>query len=80
MPMNISNAKGRDAVVAMEGLSPKREVYYRDENGKPVASRIVAAYVVGWPISVLEMRLVDEAVKAAITEFVDGQHSAYGVG
>jgi len=39
MPMNISNAKGRDAVVAMEGLSPKREVYYRDDSGKPVVTR-----------------------------------------
>ena len=39
MPMNISNAKGRDAVVAMEGLSPKREVYYRDPEGKPVVTR-----------------------------------------
>jgi hypothetical protein len=39
MPMNISNAKGRDAVVAMEGLAPKREVYYRDGDGKPVANR-----------------------------------------
>ena len=39
MPMNISNAKGRDAVVAMEGLSPKREVYYRDDEGKPVVTR-----------------------------------------
>lgn len=39
MPINISNAKNRDAVVAMEGLSPKREVYYRDEEGRPVATR-----------------------------------------
>lgn len=39
MPINISNAKNRDAVVAMEGLSPVREVYYRDENGTPVINR-----------------------------------------
>lgn len=39
MPINISNAKRRDAVVAMEGLSPAREVYYRDREGRPVATR-----------------------------------------
>ena len=39
MPINISNAKNRDAVVAMEGLSPVRDVYYRDEKGNPVATR-----------------------------------------
>src|SRR5688500_1266708 len=39
MPVNISNAKNRDAVVAMEGLSPVREIYYRDQDGKPVTTR-----------------------------------------
>ena len=39
MPINISNAKNRDAVVAMEGLAPAREVYYRDEDNKPVITR-----------------------------------------
>ena len=39
MPINITNAKGRDAVVAFEGLMPKREVRYVDEKGKPVATR-----------------------------------------
>jgi hypothetical protein len=39
MPINISNAKRRDAVVAMEGLLPKREVSYRDEDGNPVVTR-----------------------------------------
>lgn len=33
------NPKGRDAVVAFEGLAPKRVVRYVDENGKPVMSR-----------------------------------------
>jgi hypothetical protein len=39
MPINISNAKGRDAVIAMEGLMPKREVRYIDREGRPVATR-----------------------------------------
>jgi hypothetical protein len=39
MPINISNAKNRDAVVAMEGLLPKRDVRYLDPEGRPVATR-----------------------------------------
>lgn len=39
MPINISNAKRRDAVVAMEGLMPKRDVRYLDPNGHPVLTR-----------------------------------------
>jgi hypothetical protein len=39
MPINISNAKHRDAVVALEGLAPKREIGYRDEDGNPVTTR-----------------------------------------
>ena len=33
------NSKGRDAVVAFEGLAPKRVIRYVDEKGKPVMSR-----------------------------------------
>jgi len=39
MPINISNAKNRDAVVALEGVMPKRDVRYVDEKGKPVMTR-----------------------------------------
>lgn len=39
MPINISNPKGRDAVVALEGVMPKRDVRYVDEKGKPVMTR-----------------------------------------
>jgi hypothetical protein len=39
MPINISNPKGRDAVVALEGVAPKREVRYVDDKGKPVMTR-----------------------------------------
>ena len=39
MPINISNAKNRDAVVALEGVMPKRVVRYVDEKGKPVMTR-----------------------------------------
>ena len=39
MPINISNPKGRDAVVALEGVVPKRSVRYVDEKGKPVTTR-----------------------------------------
>ncbi len=39
MPVNISNAKNRDAVVAFEGLMPKRTVRYLDDRGRPVSTR-----------------------------------------
>ena len=39
MPINISNPKNRDAVVALEALNPKREVRYTDEKGRPVSTR-----------------------------------------
>ena len=39
MPINISNAKRRDAVVAMEGLMPRRVVQYLDPQGRPVRTR-----------------------------------------
>jgi hypothetical protein len=39
MPINISNAKRRDAIVAMEGLVPRRQVQYLDPHGRPVRTR-----------------------------------------
>lgn len=39
MAINISNAKNRDAVVALEGLAPKREVRYIDEHGHAVTTQ-----------------------------------------
>ena len=39
MPINISNAKRRDAVVALEGLLPKREISYLDDDGNRVTNR-----------------------------------------
>src|SRR5688572_16257453 len=39
MPINITNPKNRDAVVATEGLAPKRDVRYVDDDGKPVETR-----------------------------------------
>ena len=41
MPINISNEKSRDAVVATEGLFPKREYRYVDEKGDPVTTQKV---------------------------------------
>ncbi len=41
MPINISNPKNRDAVVALESLMPAREVYYVDPKGKPATTRRV---------------------------------------
>ncbi|MEO8649206.1 MAG: hypothetical protein ABI539_08585 [Acidobacteriota bacterium] len=41
MPINISNAKNRDAVVALEGLLPRRDVRYVDSNGRPIVTRKV---------------------------------------
>lgn len=39
MPINISNEKQRDAVVAMEGVRPKRDVRYVDEDMNAVHTR-----------------------------------------
>jgi hypothetical protein len=39
MPINISNQKNRDAVVATEALISKREVRYTDPKGQPVSTR-----------------------------------------
>lgn len=39
MPINISNAKNRDAVIALEGLRPKREVRYVEKDGGAVTTR-----------------------------------------
>ena len=39
MAINISNAKKRDAVVALEGLMPKRSVRYVRQNGGEVITR-----------------------------------------
>jgi hypothetical protein len=41
MPINISNQNNRDAVVALEGLVPKREYRYVDEKGDPVNTQKV---------------------------------------
>jgi len=39
MPINITNPKNRDAVVATEALNPKREIRYTDVKGRPVSTR-----------------------------------------
>lgn len=39
MPINISNPKNRDAVVAAEALNPKREIRYTDAKGRPISTR-----------------------------------------
>jgi hypothetical protein len=39
MPINIRNAKNRDAVVAFEGLAPRRNVRYVDSDNRMVTTR-----------------------------------------
>jgi len=39
MAINISNAKQRDAAVALEAVRPKRDVFYIDEDHKMVTTR-----------------------------------------
>lgn len=39
MPINISNPKNRDAIVALEALNPKRDIRYTDPKGRPVSTR-----------------------------------------
>ncbi|MFM9903563.1 MAG: hypothetical protein ACKVQJ_03200 [Pyrinomonadaceae bacterium] len=38
MPINISNPKNRDAIVALEALNPKREIRFTDPKGRPVST------------------------------------------
>jgi hypothetical protein len=70
MPINIKNAKNRDAVVAMEGLSPRREVYYRDGAGDPVATRKLLKSDVPHDLGQLMKRRkkLDSVAKALIKE------------
>lgn len=39
MPINISNQKNRDAVVAAEALNAQRQIRYTDKKGRPVSTR-----------------------------------------
>lgn len=39
MAINITNPKGRDAVVAFEAVMPKRDVHFVDAKGKPVMTQ-----------------------------------------
>lgn len=39
MPINLRNSKNRDAVVALEGLKPKRSVRFVERDGQPVVTR-----------------------------------------
>ena len=39
MAINISNPKGRDALVAFEAVMPKRDVMFVDAKGKPVTTQ-----------------------------------------
>lgn len=39
MPINIANSKHRDAVVATEALTPKRELRYTNDKGRPIQTK-----------------------------------------
>lgn len=41
MPIHITNPKNRDAVVALEGLAPRRDFRYTDDKGKPLHTQKV---------------------------------------
>ncbi|MFN6962918.1 MAG: hypothetical protein ACK4S4_04040 [Pyrinomonadaceae bacterium] len=70
MPINISNARNRDAVVALEGLMPRREVRYTDGKGRPVATRKLLKSDVTHDLDQLmkRRRSLDSVAKALIKD------------
>ena len=70
MPINISNAKNRDAVVALEGLMPKREFRYTDPDGRPVLTRKLLKTDVEHDLDMLakRRRSMEALAKALIKE------------
>jgi hypothetical protein len=70
MAINISNAKQRDAVVALEGLTPRRDVRYVDAEGRPVLTRKLLKTDVTHDLDQLMKRRkkVDSLAKALIKD------------
>jgi hypothetical protein len=59
MAINISNAKQRDATVALEAVRPKREVHYIDEDRKMVSNKRLLKTDVSHDLSVLAKKNKD---------------------
>jgi hypothetical protein len=67
MPINIRNAKNRDAVVAFEGLAPKRNVRYVDSEGRQVTSTKLLKTDIAHDLPELEKRRkTPEAIAKAL--------------
>jgi hypothetical protein len=69
MPINISNENHRDAVVALEGVRPKRDVRYVDEDMNPVMTRRLLKTDVTHDLAELMKKMPDmEDVSEALVE------------
>lgn len=66
MAINIRNSKNRDAIVASEGLAPKRDVRYVDAHGRPVTNRRLLKTDVAHDLPALMKRKKLEAVANAL--------------
>ncbi len=81
MPINISNPKSRDAVVALEGLVPKREFRYVDLKGNPVTTRKVLKSDVKHDIAELlkKRKSLDKVATALIKDDPEIDLETYGM-
>ena len=81
MPINISNARNRDAVVALEGLTPKRDIRYIDRDGRPVTTRKLLKTDVAHDLEQLMKRrkLADSLAKALIKDDPDIDIEQFGM-
>ncbi len=69
MAINISNPKGRDAVVAFEAVMPKRDVFFVDAGGKPVTTQKLLKTDIGHDLdTILKKRKSLTAVGKALVK------------
>ena len=81
MPINISNQKNRDAVVALNGLAPKREIRYVDPKGKPVKTQKVLKSDIfhDLPELLKKRKTLDKVAKALIDGDPEIDIEAFGM-
>ncbi|MBK8464778.1 MAG: hypothetical protein IPL32_03025 [Chloracidobacterium sp.] len=81
MPINITNPKNRDAVVATEALNPKREIRYTDAKGRPVSTRKLLKTDVlhDLPELLAKKKKLDKVAEALIKEDPEIDIEAFGM-
>src|SRR6188474_3033881 len=81
MPINISNQRNRDAVVALNGLLPERERRYVDPKGKPVKTQKVLKSDIAHDLPELlkKRRSLEKVAKALIEDDPEIDLEAFGM-